>query len=76
MSIKATNIQITGLSYDFSQALVDIDFSRADGDKSSCTVWLPFQPFRRIKANHASAWSEEVVWLRREPKQLQLPGAA
>lgn len=39
MTIKATNIQFTGLSYDFSQALVDIDFSRADGDKSSCTVF-------------------------------------
>ena len=36
---QATNIQFTGLSYDFSQALVDIDFSRADGDKSSCTVF-------------------------------------
>lgn len=34
--------------------------------------WLPFQPFRRIKANHATAWSEEVVWIRREPQQLQL----
>jgi len=39
VTIKATDIQITGLSYDFSQALVDIDFSRADGDKSACTVF-------------------------------------
>jgi len=38
--------------------------------------WMPFVPFRRIKANHATAWSEEVVWIRREPKQLELTLAA
>lgn len=33
--------------------------------------WLPFRPFRRIKANHATAWSDEVVWIRRDqPQQL------
>lgn len=38
--------------------------------------WLPFQPHRRIKANHATAYSDEVVWVRREPEQLQLILAA
>ena len=39
-------------------------------------AWLPFRSFRRIKASHHTAWSEEVVWIRREPQQLQLPGTA
>lgn len=34
--------------------------------------WLPFWSFRRIKANHKTAWSDEVVWIRRD-RQEQLP---
>lgn len=32
--------------------------------------WLPFRPFRRTKASHATAWSEEVIWTRREAQQM------
>ncbi len=39
-------------------------------------TWLPFRPHRRIKANHATAYSDEVVWIQRDPEQLQLAGVA